>query len=35
MRRTRNLLALVLAAVMCLCLFTGCGGSGGNDTAAA
>ena len=34
MRRTRNLIALVLAAVMCLCLFTGCGGSGGNDTAA-
>lgn len=34
MRRTRNLTALVLAAVMCLCLFTGCGNSnGGNDAA--
>ncbi len=34
MRRTRNLIALVLAAVMCLCLFTGCGNSnGGNDAA--
>ncbi len=27
MRRTRNLIALLLAAAMCLCLFTGCGSS--------
>ena len=25
MRRTRNLIALLMAAVMCLCLFAGCG----------
>ncbi len=25
MRRTRNLIALLMAAVMCLCMFTGCG----------
>lgn len=35
MRRTRNLIALLMAAVMCLCLFSGCGsGNGGNDSAA-
>lgn len=27
MRRTRNLIALLMAAVMCLCLFAGCGSS--------
>lgn len=35
MRRTRNLIALLMAAVMCLCLFSGCGSdNGGNDSAA-
>lgn len=35
MRRTRNLIALLMAAVMCLCLFSGCGNNnGGNDSAA-
>ena len=35
MRRTRNLIALLMAAVMCLCLFSGCGSDkGGNDSAA-
>ena len=27
MRRTRNLIALLMAAIMCLCLFAGCGSS--------
>ncbi len=37
MRRTRNLIALLMAAVMCLCLFAGCGsdnGGSGDDAAA-
>lgn len=35
MRRTRNLIALLMVAVMCLCLFSGCGSNnGGNDSAA-
>ena len=35
MRRTRNLIALLMAAVMCLCLFAGCGSSNnGNDSEA-
>ncbi len=37
MRRTRNLIALLMAAVMCLCLFAGCGSdnsSSGDDAAA-
>lgn len=35
MRRTRNLIALLMAAVMCLCLLSGCGSdNGGNDSAA-
>lgn len=33
MRRTRNLIALLMAAVMCLCLFTGCGSNDGNSAA--
>ncbi len=37
MRRTRNLIALLMAAVMCLCLFSGCGSdnSGSGDDASA
>ena len=35
MRRTRNLIALLMAAAMCLCLFAGCGSSNnGNDSEA-
>lgn len=35
MRRTRNFIALLMAAVMCLCLFAGCGSSNnGNDSEA-
>ncbi len=34
MRRTRNLIALLLAAAMCLCLFTGCG-SNDDETSSA
>ena len=33
MRRTRNLIALLMAAVMCLCLFTGCSSNDGNSAA--
>lgn len=33
MRRTRNLIALLMAAVMCLCLFTGCGSNDGSSAA--
>ena len=31
MRRTRNLIALLMAAAMCLCLFAGCGSSNDNN----
>lgn len=31
--RTRNLIALLMAAVMCLCLFTGCGSSNDSESA--
>lgn len=33
MRRTRNLIALLLAAMMCLCLCTGCGNDSDNGSA--
>lgn len=33
MTRTRNLIALLLAAVMCLCLFAGCGSNDNGDDA--
>lgn len=31
--RTRNLIALLMAAVMCLCLLAGCGSSNDSETA--
>ncbi len=35
MRRTRNLIALLMAAAMCLCLFAGCGSSNDNNGSSA